>query len=55
MDIMEVVQKSMRTTMETEEKRVLQFWTVINMTMGNTLYKKRETQLLIYMTGSAKV
>ena len=26
------------------KERVLQFWTVINMTMGNTLYKKRNTQ-----------
>ena len=36
------------------KERVLQFWEVINMTMWNTLYKKRETQLVIYKSGPSK-
>ena len=34
--------------------RVLQFWAVINMAMGNTLYKKRETQLVICKSGPSR-
>lgn len=36
------------------KERILQFWATINMTMRNTLFKKRETRLVIYKSGPSK-
>ena len=36
------------------KERILQFWVVIKMIMVNTLYKKRETQLVMHKSGPSK-
>ena len=36
------------------KERILQFWVVIKMIMVNTLFKKRETQLVMHKSGPSK-
>ena len=59
---LELTQKSMRTSMEvmvvelrtSKVKRILEFCAVMNMTVRNTLFKKRVSHLVTYESGISK-